>query len=1172
MKSVVGLLLSRWVLSFVGIALLGALVWLFGPLVPPLETGTARLAIILALLLVWLAANLLIDRQRRRRETALAAGVAEEPDDPSASRKAEEAAALRARLTGALTLLRRARGTRGYLYEQPWYVIIGPPGAGKSTALVNAGLNFPLAAEMGQGAVAGIGGTRLCDWWFADEAVLIDTAGRYTTQDSDAQVDRAGWEAFLDLLRRTRKRQPLNGVLVAIAVADAARGDEAERTAHARTIRQRVRELEGRLGVRMPVYLLFTKADLLAGFSEFFADLDRDRRAQVWGTTFPLGAGEANPGAAFEAEFRQLVERLNGQLLDRLQEERGADRRASIAAFPAQVASLAQPLADFIQSAFGGSSLDRAPLLRGVYFTSGTQHGTPIDRLTSSLARTFGLDQQRLPSLRPERGRSYFLGKLLREVVLGEAMLVSERPGAARRRTLLRAGAFAAIALAVGLTAALLWRARLDGARQIADTGQALDAYEQAARGLPLDPVGDADLPRLVPLLDRARALQPGAGQPDQSAGPALGLSQDAKLATAAREVYRHALDYALLPRLIWRLEAEMRGRFNQPDFLYEATRIYLMLGNGGPLDRSLVHDWMALDWQASYPGPLNAPLRESLLRHLDALLAEPLPQLTLDGELVAGARSTFSRVSLAQRVYPRIRLSAAAQALPPWRPRDALGPAGIGVFVRLSGKSMDEGIPGFFTVDGFHKVLLPSLADTTKAVASESWVLGKRAEIDPTGPQIAAIERDVIGLYETDYIRAWDAMINDLDVVPLRSASQAAQDLYIIASPQSPLRDLLASIARQVTLSAPPADANAGASATGANKPASGEADRFAALFGTQQPGQAAPSKPGHAVDEHFRALRDFVGNGPGAPLDLLLKSLNDLQQEMAKIAASPLGASTPPPGGNDPALALRAEAQRQPPPLSRWLADMAAGGTALRGGNARQQVVLAYNGAGGPASFCAPVVGGRYPFVPGSATDVPLDDFTRLFAPGGLLDGFFNTQLRPFVVTTGKTWQLQPVDGTSAPLSPADLAQFQRAAAIRDMFFPGGGTAPLVRFDMIPVGLDSNAKTATLDFDGTQVTATHDPPRAVQITWPGPNRMQNVRLSFDPPASANAALAETGPWAMFRLLGHGQLQRTGAPDRFRLTFRQGEREAVFEVRADSIVNPFAPGPLQDFRCPVVQ
>jgi type VI secretion system protein ImpL len=1164
MTTVLRVLLSRWFLTFIGTALLAGLVWFLGPLLAALEGWPIRLGIVLAFLLIWAGANLLIDRARRRREAALTAGVAADAGD---SARAEEVAALRERLTAGLALLKRARGTRGYLYEQPWYAIIGPPGAGKTTALLNAGLNFPLAAEMGQGALAGVGGTRLCDWWFTDEAVLIDTAGRYTTQDSDAQVDRAGWDAFLDLLKRTRVRQPLNGVLVAIGVGDIARASEPERAAHASAIRLRVKELETRLGVRMPVYLLFTKADLIAGFTEFFADLDRDHRAQVWGTTFPLGAGEANPGAAFATEFRALVDRLDAQLIDRLQEERGPDRRTLIAGFPAQVASLSEPLAAFIQAAFGGSKLDRAPFLRGVYLTSGTQEGTPIDRLTGALARGFGLDQRRLPSLRPEKGRSYFLATLLRGVIFHEAMLVSLRPGAARRRLLIRAGAFAGVVLVTLGVGAALWQARTSGARDVARTSAALDAYEQTAHGLPLDPVGDSDLPRLAPLLDQARALTQEHGT---ESGWGFGLSQDQKLAAAARTVYRHALGDALLPRLIWRLEAEMRGRLNEPDFLYEATRVYLMLGGAGPLDRGLVHDWMMLDWQATYPGATQAGLRAGLLQHLDALLAEPLPAIGLDGTLVAQARSTFSRVSLAQRVYSRIKPSAAAQAVPAWKPRDALGPAGVGVFVRLSGKSMDDGIPGFWTLDGFHRVLLPALANAAREVASESWVLGQKSEIDANGPQMQAVERDVIGLYEADYIRLWDAMLADLSVVPLHSVEQAARDLYILASPQSPMRDLMAAIARQVTLSAAPA-APAGAAPAAGAKPATDE--HLAALFGTQQPGQAAPLPPGHEVDEHFKALRDLVGNGPGAPIDQVIKSLNDLQQQLAKIAQQPVGAPAAPPAGSDPTLALRAEAQRQPQPLAGWLKSMANSGTALRGGSARDQIKVAFNGAGGPAALCAPAVNGRYPFAPGSANDVPLDDFARLFAPGALLDGFFNTELRPYVLTTGRSWQLQQVDGTTAPVTQSDVTQFQRAAAIRDIFFAGGGTTPSVRFDITPVTVDAGTKTATLDFDGTAVVAAHAPPHATQIQWPGPKGMTEVKLTFDPPpASGTGVLQAAGPWAMFRLFGQGRLAQAGSSDRYTLTFQSGEREAVFELRAASVLNPFAPGVLRDFRCPSVQ
>ena len=102
-------------------------------------------------------------------------------------------------------------------------------------------------------------------------------------------MDKAGWLAFLGLLKRTRARQPLNGVLVAIALSDIAAAPPPERLAHARAIRRRVKELYDQLGVRVPVYAVFTKADLIAGFTEFFDDLDRERRGQVWGVELSAG-------------------------------------------------------------------------------------------------------------------------------------------------------------------------------------------------------------------------------------------------------------------------------------------------------------------------------------------------------------------------------------------------------------------------------------------------------------------------------------------------------------------------------------------------------------------------------------------------------------------------------------------------------------------------------------------------------------------------------------------------------------------------------------------------------------------------------------------------------------------------------------------------------------------
>jgi type VI secretion system protein ImpL len=1173
-------LYSRWILTFIGTALLAVLVWFFGPLLTLLEGWGVRLAVVLVMFALWAGINLILDIRRRRYEKTLAEGVTAAAPDSTAQATAEEAAALREKLATALTLLSKARGTKGYLYEQPWYVIIGPPGAGKTTALLNAGLRFPLAAEMGQGAVAGVGGTRLCDWWFTEDAVLIDTAGRYTTQDSDAVVDRAGWEAFLDLLKRTRERQPLNGVIVAISIADVAAAPRDERLAHARAVRRRIKELEEKLAIRLPVYALFTKADLIVGFTEFFDDLDRDRRAQVWGATFSLTQSDAGPVAGFAAEFEALLERLSQRLFERLQAERSPDRRALIAGFAAQVASLEPALAEFLQEAFGGSRLDPAPMLRGFYLTSGTQEGSPIDRLAGFLARTFGIDQRRAASLRPEQGRSYFLARLVKEVIFGEAMLVSERPGAAARRVLLRAAAFGLIALLVVGGGGLLWSIDSSNRRQVDELEAALAAYEKTAAGLTLDPVADDDLPRILPLLDQARSLPHGDDSrgTERSSWWQLGLSQDAKLAAGARGIYRHALERVLLPRLIWRLETQMHGALNRPDFLYQATRVYLMLGNQGPLDRDLVRAWMRLDWEAAYAGPARAPLREALAHHFAVLLRNPLPSIPLDGALTATARATFSRVPLAARVYSRIAPSADAQAVPPWRPADALGAGGVRLFVRASGKPLTDGIPGFYTVDGFHNVLLPALGNVAKDVAGESWVLGTRSELRPNSPELDRLERDVIALYVADYGKQWDAMLGDLNIVPLRNAQQAVQDLYVLSSPQSPMRDLLTSIARQLTLSKPPPTSPGKAVASAVTQAAAPQqalptaTAQLSSLLGPQSGPAREP--PGKAIDDKYRVFIEFVGNGPGAPIDQALKAMNGLQQQLAKIvSATPGGVASGAPvaaTGDDPVSMLRAEASRDPQPVAQWLEAMAVSAISLRSGSTVDQVKKAWNAADGPATLCRQAVLSRYPFSAGASNEIPLDDFAKLLSPSGLLNGFFNTQLRPYVDMSGSPWRGQPVDGVPPPVPPSELAQFQRAATLRDLFFGAGGATPSVRFDLTPITLDSGATQITLDLGGTTVSYAHGPPRATQITWPGPSGMSTVRLVFDPPPrSGTGVLQASGPWALFRLFDQGTLQQAGSPERYTLSFQLGERQASFELRAGSVLNPFQRSLLRDFRCP---
>lgn len=1153
---------SRWALTGLGVASCGAMIWLFGPFLGALGGVMPRAAALVLLAMVWAAANATIDQMRRRADRALAGGVAGTAGGPSTAEK-EEVLELRERLDRAMALLRRARGTRGYLYEQPWYVIIGPPGAGKTTALANSGLKFPLAAELGQSELRGVGGTRLCDWSFTDAAVLIDTAGRYTTQDSNAAVDRAGWEGFLDLLRRTRKQQPLNGVIVAVALGDIVSASDGERLAHARAIRSRIRELNTKLGIRLPVYVIFTKADLIRGFAEFFDGMDRTARGQVWGMTFPLTNDDFGPVGQFAAEYRSLVAQLSARLVDRLQDERSLERRALIVGFPSEVASMEAPLGSFVEEAFGGTRLDPAPLLRGVYLASATQQGSPIDRLSASLAHGFGLDQRQVDGGSPRQGRSYFLERLLKDVVFGEAMLVTRNSAATRRWLLVRGAAWGVCGvLVVGCIGWLLFAA-WQSAAAVSAYDTALSAYGAEYKRLvadqPLDPVplAGADLMQVLPLLDRARAVVDAAAKDHAS----FGLSQQEKLERPTKELYGRALEYVLLPRLVSLMEARMRAPSADTNYLYHAIGPYKMLCCGLTMDAPAAHAWLANDLDAHFGGSNLAKQRADLLVHADALFAHDraffpagMNEVSHDPALVASAEAKIGHMSVSDVAYALIRGRPLPQDVADFVPERAAGALARTRFTRRSGAGLDMPISGFFTPAGFREVLLARLPEATDRAIRESVVRGEGAAINPNDTaKRQQIERDVIRAYTDDYIAAWDGFLNDLDVVPPSDSGAAVGDYSTLTSETGPIMRLLGAVISELSL-APPSKTTGGATASGAT--ASGTAAKDVP--------PDDPSLSGGAVDKHFADLRDYVSNGG---LATHLKILGQIEAQLERSLVS--GAVGAPPAAPAGAYNLDRAFAGAPQPAGRWLADLAKRGRVVESVAQRQQAADAFSVEGGAQAQCRRVTR-NFPFRR-NGPDASMEDFAALFAKEGTLDSFFTQYLRPYVSTGPGPWHVQHAAGDVAapPVDNAAVSSFQNASEIREAFFGFGGSAPEIRFALKPAEFGDGTAKVTLDFGGIRRSfAAGDPAETETLEWPGPTGMASARVTFEP-AGDGPPLEGTGTWALFRLLRAARLQATGNEHALRVTFAQGSRHVTFDLTTQAPRNPFRPSLFENFVCP---
>ena len=639
------MLTARWFLTLLGTLALAALVWFIGPLIgfagrAPLESPAARgwvIALLFLLWALWQAGAVLLARRRNRQlveQLAASPDTTDTAPDAAQAASAEELVTLRRRFDDALALLKGSEARKGlgghWVYQLPWYLLIGPPGCGKTTALLNSGLKFPLAERLGQDPIAGVGGTRNCDWWFTDQAVLLDTAGRYTTQDSYAAVDSAAWVGFLALLKKHRPRRPVNGVLLGISLADLMQWTPAEREAHARAIRQRVQEIYGTFRLRVPVYVLFMKADLVAGFTEFFADLNKDDREQVWGMTFPFDpAPTAAPAlAAFPTEQEALVRRLDEHLLGRLQAERDARRRGLVFSFPRQFAALGEAVGAFLNECLDVTRFETRPLVRGVYFTSGTQTGTPIDRVLASIAANFGLGRQALDTFKGTP-KSFFVTRLLREVIFPEAPLAGLDPRLERQRRWLRAGAYAAAGLlALGAAAAWTW-SYLDNRAYIATVGGQVAAIEGQIQTLKAvgGPSG-VELLAQLPLLDATRDIAGGEAdiRREVQLTVGLGLDQQEKLGPQAQRSYQRILHKTLLPSITLQLEERIQRAMADPDRLFPALRAYLMLGDPDHYDPATLKTWVTQDWTERLPRETTAEQRAALAGHLDALLAT-LPQ-----------------------------------------------------------------------------------------------------------------------------------------------------------------------------------------------------------------------------------------------------------------------------------------------------------------------------------------------------------------------------------------------------------------------------------------------------------------------------------------------------------------------------------------------------------------
>jgi len=247
------------------------------------------------------------------------------------------------------------------LYVLPWYMIFGRPTSGKSTSLRNSKLLLP-SIDL---STKEEGSTLNLEWWLHEEGIIIDTAGRYAVPDK-LDRDRKEWNQILTMLSRHKQKEPLNGLVLVIAADRLLNCSEDELLEEGRQVRNSINRMMEKLEVKVPVYLMVTKSDLIPGFADWAKYIPDELKNQAMGY---LNESESS-------DYNSIADIALDSVLDRLKEvrllmmEQTDSPSDALLTLPLTMEELRPGLHTFIRTALQGNAYQEAPRFRGLYFSS----------------------------------------------------------------------------------------------------------------------------------------------------------------------------------------------------------------------------------------------------------------------------------------------------------------------------------------------------------------------------------------------------------------------------------------------------------------------------------------------------------------------------------------------------------------------------------------------------------------------------------------------------------------------------------------------------------------------------------------------------------------------------------------------------------------------------------
>ncbi|MGO8819183.1 MAG: ImcF-related family protein [Terriglobia bacterium] len=995
-------------------------------------------------------------------------------------------------------------GKSARLGSLPLYFIVGETGSGKTTAVLQSGLEPELLTGQTVQEKVPIP-TRTANLWYARQFLFAEAGGPLVQ-------DRPKWAK---LVRKLAPRQlhsvfgkgtpSPRGALVCVDCEGFTKpGAPEAMAASIAQIQTRLREVSQLLGISLPVYVVFTRADRLQFFQDYVRNFSNDDAALVFGATLPIAAYSSGVYAEHETAristaFENLFQSLADRRIKLLSQEFDATKLPTTYEFPREFRKLKSLLVQLLVDVCRPSQLRRGPFLRGFYFAGVrpvtiTTSGPDLARenlIAQSSASSGPVGATGIFDIRKARAMSaqsqssevgetrrvpqwIFLPHVFSDVLLKDASALAVSASSTKtslwQRILL---ATAMVVLAFFIIAFIISFARnkslenqvvtaAEGTSDVQLTGQQLPTLEM--------------LTKLEALRQSVETLS-NYQQDGAPLSMRWGLFVGDSIYPDARRIYFEHFQHLLFGPAQAKLVQTLSGlpaapaptdQYGPP---YDTLKAYLITTSNHDKSTSLFLSPVLLNaWVA---GRNIDQDRVQLAQKQFDFYSEQLKienpySSEYDTLVVARARNYLSQFSGGERVY-RVVLAEADKANPSINFNKKFPGSAEVVIDRTE-------VRGAFTKAGW-TFMQGALKNLPKYFSGEQWVLGQEGS---SNIDLSKLATDLAARYQTDFIAQWRAYLNTGSVVRYGTLGDAAQKLLKLSGNQSPLLGLLCLAAQNTAVGQP--------DVTNAFQPVSAV---------------VSPNCQDKYIGDTNQTYVAGL-SGLQSCLDQANTASGDKDAAKAKCADN---AQTAKEAANKIAQGFKIDQAGHVDTTVQnlLLAPITPIAAILKPGPV--------SGAG----LCAQMspLEAKFPFSPTATLEATPQDLAGVFDPSaGALPQFYNTALKSLLLPQGTDYVPNPA--ATQAVTPAFLSFFKRSMGLSRALYQGAPGQLQYKYALRPHPTES-VSGLTMNIDGQAMTYAGGSSSFQQFTWPGTTG-QGVTLTVKIQGGSELTWPSySGTWGVF-------------------------------------------------------